>query len=134
MINKFTYVIFGVVFSAAIAVVANEGLNPFNPLASSSSGGAQNAFDSVDGQSIHPLQMLPVKRYTLMGVLVSSNSQIALIRGGNGQVYFLRVNDSLGESNGVVTSINKNGIEVKEGDKLVSLLVRNRGAIDDKSE
>lgn len=134
MTNRITYILFGLILSTTVAVVANEGFNPFAPLGSSSGGGAQNGFDIKGNQSIHPLQMLPVKKYTLMGVLVSKNAQISLIRAGNGQVYFLRVNDSLGESEGVVTSINKNGIEVKEGNKLISLLVRNRGAINDKSE
>jgi len=134
MTNRITYILFGLILSTTVAVVANEGFNPFAPLGSSSGAGAQNAFDMQSNQSTHPLQMLPVKNYTLMGVIVSKNNQVGLIRAGNGQVYFIRVNDSLGESNGVVSSINRNGIEVKEGEKLVSLVVRNRGAINEKSE
>jgi len=130
MKNNTTYIVFGLFASIAIAVMANEGFNPFTPLTSSSSGGAQNAPDGTIS-STHILQMLPVRNYTLMGVITSKNSQIALVRASNGEEYFVRVNDSIGDSNGVIKSITKNGIEVKEADKMVSLKVRNRGVRND---
>jgi Tfp pilus assembly protein PilP len=68
-----------------------------------------------------------------MALITSKKSNIAMIRAKNGEEFFIRVNDTLGNADGKITSINKRGIEVTEKDKVVSLLVRNRGVNNDKN-
>ena len=57
----------------------------------------------------------------------------AMIRAKNGEEFFVRLNDTLGDADGKVTSINKRGIEITEKDKIISLLVRNRSVGNDNN-
>ncbi len=133
---KLPLLITGVVLSLSISGVASEGVNPFYPIFSSSSGGgAKDPYlDNGSTEGIHPLQQRPVKDYILMGVLSSASGQIALIRAKNGEEYFIRKGDLLGNANGEIGKINTTGIEINEKDKVISLLVRNRSASNEKSE
>ena len=56
-----------------------------------------------------------------------------MIRAKNGEEFFVRLNDTLGDADGKVTSINKRGIEITEKDKIISLLVRNRSVGNDNN-
>ena len=82
----------------------------------------------VIDKSLHPLLQHPVKSYILMGVVISKTVKIALIRANNGEEYFIRVGDLLGNAEGTITDINGSGVEVSEENKIVSLVVRNRSA------
>jgi len=68
-----------------------------------------------------------------MALITSKKSNIAMIRAKNGEEFFIRVNDTLGNADGKITAINRRGIEVSEKDKVVSLLVRNRSVRNDKN-
>jgi len=112
-----------------------EASNPFTPIFSTASeGGAEVYVDDGSGTEKHPMQRLAVKNYVLMAVIVSADNSLALVRAGNGGLYYLRINDLLGNAEGVVTDINGSGIEVTEKDNVVSLLVRNRSAGDAKTQ
>ena len=92
------------------------------------------AADVID-KSVHPLLQHPVKSYILMGVVISKTVKIALIRANNGQEYFIRLGDLLGNAEGTITDINGTGIEVNEKDKkVVQLPVRNRSASHESAE
>ena len=82
----------------------------------------------VIDKSLHPLLQHPVKSYILMGVVISKTVKIGLIRANNGEEYFIRVGDLLGNAEGKITDINGFGVEVTEENKVVSLVVRNRSA------
>jgi type IV pilus assembly protein PilP len=56
-----------------------------------------------------------------------------MVKIKNGEDFFVRVGDRLGNANGKITTINRRGIEVSEKDKVVSLLVRNRSVSNDKN-
>ena len=88
----------------------------------------------VIDKSLHPLLQHPVKSYILMGVVISKTVKIALIRANNGEEYFIRVGDLLGDAEGTITDINGIGIEVTEENKVVSLAVRNRSASHESAE
>jgi len=88
----------------------------------------------VIDKSLHPLLQHPVKSYILMGVVISKNVKIALIRANNGEEYFIRVGDLLGNAEGTITDINGSGIEVSEENKIVSLAVRNRSASNESAQ
>ena len=89
--------------------------------------------DVID-KSVHPLLQHPVKSYILMGVVISKTVKIGLIRANNGEEYFIRVGDLLGDAEGTITDINGIGIEVTEENKVVSLAVRNRSASHESAE
>ena len=88
----------------------------------------------VIDKSLHPLLQHPVKSYILMGVVISKTVKIALIRANNGEEYFIRVGDLLGNAEGTITDINGSGIEVSEENKIVSLAVRNRSASNESAQ
>jgi len=122
----------GVFLSITVTSIANESANPFEPIFNTSS--SSNASDYIDSDSsVHPLQQQAVKKYTLMALIASKKGDIAMIRVKNGEEFFVRVNDTLGDADGKVTGINKRGIEITEKDKIISLLVRNRSVGNDKN-
>jgi len=133
MKNKIIFIISGVLLSVTLTGVANEGANPFNPIFSSSPGSGASEYIEDGSEKVHPLQQQPVKSYTLMALIASKKGDIAMVRSKNGEEFFVRVNDTLGDANGKITGINKRGIEVTEKDKVVSLLVRNRSVSNDKN-
>ena len=91
------------------------------------------AADVID-KSLHPLLQHPVKSYILMGVVISKTVKIALIRANNGEEYFIREGDLLGNAEGTITDINGIGVEVTEENKVVSLPVRNRSASNESAQ
>jgi len=88
----------------------------------------------VIDKSLHPLLQNPVNSYILMGVVISKNVKIALIRANNGEEYFIREGDLLGNAEGTITDINAIGIEVTEENKPVTLAVRNRSASNESAQ
>ncbi len=101
--------------------------NPFDPIFSESGGG--NAADAYSGEhvlDIHPLQQHPVESYTLMGILVSSNWGVAMIRSLSGEEFFVHMGDRLGNNEGVITAIFGSGLEVEEQENIIVLNVKNR--------
>ena len=91
------------------------------------------AADVID-KSVHPLLQHPVKSYILMGVVTSKTVKIGLIRANNGEEYFVRVGDLLGNAEGSITVINGIGVEVTEENKVISLPVRNRSASNESTQ
>ena len=129
---KIAFTGLGVFLSITLTSIANEGANPFDPIFNTSS--SSNATDYIDSDSsVHPLQQQAVKKYTLMALIASKKGDIAMIKVKNGEEFFVRVNDTLGDAGGKITSINKRGIEVLEKNKVVLLLVRNRGVSNDQN-
>jgi type IV pilus assembly protein PilP len=88
----------------------------------------------VIDKSLHPLLQHPVKSYILMGVVISKTVKVGLIRANNGEEYFIRLGDLLGNADGTITNINVSGIEVSEANKVVSLAVRNRSASNESAQ
>lgn len=88
----------------------------------------------VIDKSVHPLLQHPVKSYILMGVVISKKVKIGLIRANNGEEYFVREGDLLGNAEGTITDINGIGVEVTEENKVVSLPVRNRSASNESAQ
>ena len=88
----------------------------------------------VIDKSLHPLLQHPVKSYILLGVVISKTVKIALIRANNGEEYFIRVGDLLGNAEGAITDINVIRIEVTEENQVVPLAVRNRSASHESAE
>ena len=101
--------------------------NPFASIEGTPSGVA--TADEYKGgiELAHPLQQNPVASYTLMGVIVSANKSIAMIKSSDGNEYFIHVGDLLGNAGGKVANIGRKGIEVEEKSQMLVLNVRNKG-------
>lgn len=134
MKSKAIFITLGVLLSVTLTGVANESANPFNPIFNTTSGSGASEYIEDGSANVHPLQQQPVKNYTLMALIASNKGNIAMVRAKNGEEFFVRVNDILGNADGKITGIHKRGIEVTEKDKVVSLLVRNRSVSNDKNQ
>ena len=80
----------------------------------------------VIDMTLHPLIRNATASNTLMGVIISPEIKIALIRTQSGDNYFVRIGDKLGNAEGKITAIKPDGIEVTEESEIISLDVRNR--------
>jgi Tfp pilus assembly protein PilP len=106
----------------------NENANPFNSIFETAS--SSTAADYVESdEGVHPLQQHQVESYTLVALIDSKKSKIAMIRAKNGQEYFVRMNDTLGNSDGRITGFSKNAIEVTQKNEVIALTIRNKGSI-----
>lgn len=125
-------------FSTVSIVIADDlDVNPFNPLFTETvEPVATDAYQPEDkiSKNVHPLQKYYIKKYTLMGTLVSFEKRIAMVRGVGGREFFIRIDDLLGNNGGKVTGINGRGIEVTEGDKIIFLAVRNRSVSNEENK
>jgi type IV pilus assembly protein PilP len=66
--------------------------------------------------------------------MVSPSLKVAIIRIQDGNEYFIRLGDRLGNANGTVTDIKSSSIEVTEAGEIVSVEVRNRSVNDENDE
>ena len=127
------------VFWTMLSIVGTSvaGDNAFGSLVTNTET-AVSAIDApapdVIDKSVHPLLQHPVKSYILMGVVISKKVKIGLIRANNGEEYFVREGDLLGNAEGTITDINGIGVEVTEENKVVSLPVRNRSASNESAQ
>ncbi len=119
-----------IIFTSALSEVAN----PFDSIIESAPPPSATDYAEEEATNLHPLLRYPVKKYVLMGTLVSNEVGIALVRSKSGEEFFVRVSDILGNADGRITSINSRGIEVTEEDKVVNLLVRNRSISNDEGK
>ena len=125
---KLVLFVFWMMLSIVGTSVADD--NAFDSLITNTET-TSSAIDAPEAEdidkSLHPLLQHPVLNYILMAVMISEKVKIALIRANNGQEYFIRVGDLLGNAEGTITDINAIGIEVTEENKPpVALEVRNR--------
>ncbi len=106
--------------------------NPFAPLVDDSGGG--NARDGSVSEYIdaHPLLQNHVSSYILMGVIVSPNWAVAMVRDLSGQEFFVRTGDKLGNNEGVISAIFSSGLEVEQEGEFFILNVKNRSTSFEK--
>jgi type IV pilus assembly protein PilP len=134
---KLVLFVFWMMLSIPIVGTSVAGDNAFGSLITNT----ETAISAIDApapdvidKSVHPLLQHPVKSYILMGVVISKKVKIALIRANNGEEYFIREGDLLGNAEGTITDINGIGVEVTEENKVVSLPVRNRSASNESAQ
>ena len=129
MKNKLIMVFCGVVFLLPFASWAAE--NAFGSLINvNTNSGSSYPSSNVD-KTLHPLFQSPVTSNILMGVMIAPSKKIALVRTATGDEYFLKIGDKLGDAGGSVTGMSINSIDVTEGEKVVTLSVRNRSIADE---
>ena len=111
--------------------------NPFNSLGAADVRSSTQQTAIIDKEvdpERHPLLRWPVEQYVIMGVLLSENTKVAIVRSPapHSQVYLLRFGDLLGDQDAIVQTIDGNGLGVvqvslDESPKNLRLDVRNRG-------
>ena len=116
--------------------IAGFCTNPFSSISTSSSGA--NIQPSVvttkelDPEK-HPLVRWPLENYVIMGILLSENKSVAIVRTPppHSQTYLLRFGDLLGDEDGLVRKIDNYGISIvvssSDEPKEKRLEGRNRG-------
>ncbi|HIF59027.1 MAG TPA: hypothetical protein EYQ26_05980 [Rhodospirillales bacterium] len=108
--------------------------NPFAPIVDDSGGGEARNGSVSEYIDAHPLLQNHVSSYILMGVIVSPNWAVAMVRDLSGQEFFVRTGDKLGNNEGVISAIFSSGLEVKEDGEIFILNVKNRSARFEKEE
>ena len=130
MKNKFLKRLLWVSLITSIVTPSFAADNAFGSLVSDNKTPLQQQIavtEAID-VSVHPLVQGPVLSNILIGVMISPSMKIAYIQTISGEEYFVRVGDKLGNSNGSISDINPNGIEVEEDSEFISLPVRNKSA------
>ena len=132
MKSKFTTIFTLVLFSTCLIGTSSAAGNAFGSLISENNDNSMVSIQSepID-QTLHPLIQNTIASNSLVAVMVSQNLKIGLIRTLNGDKYFIRIGDKLGNSNGTITSIKADAIEITEEGKVVSLAVRNRSVTNE---
>ena len=132
MKSKFTTIFTLVLFSTCLIGTSSAAGNAFGSLISENNDNSMVSIQSepID-QTLHPLIQNTIASNSLVAVMVSQNLKIGLIRTLNGDKYFIRIGDELGKSNGTITSIKADTIEITEEGKVVSLVVRNRSVTNE---
>ena len=110
--------------------------NPFNKLTPTDVGTTAQSIAPITKEidpERHPLVRWPLDQYVIMGVLLSEDRRIAIVRTPQPhlQSYLLHIGDLLGDENCRVRSIDKSGITMLEScselPKEIRLEVRNKG-------
>ena len=132
MKSKFTTIFTLVLFSTCLIGTSSAAGNAFGSLISENNDNSMvsNQSEPID-QTLHPLIQNTIASNSLVAVMVSQNLKIGLIRTLNGDKYFIRIGDKLGNSSGTITSIKADVIEITEEGKVVSLVVRNRSVTNE---
>jgi Tfp pilus assembly protein PilP len=132
MKSKFTTIFTLVLFSTCLIGTSSAAENAFGSLISENNDNSMVSIQSepID-QTLHPLIQNTIASNSLVAVMVSQNLKIGLIRTLNGDKYFIRIGDKLGNSSGTITSIKADEIEITEEGKVVSLSVRNRSVTNE---
>jgi hypothetical protein len=134
MKNKFIKILCLLVFFTSSLSLTYAAENAFGSLPSVdiTSPGDNFTIDTID-LNAHPLLQTAVTSNTIIGIMISPSVKIASVRTQNGDQYFVRIGDKLGNAEGVITDIKSDAIEVTEKGEVISLAVRNRSVTNEKS-
>ena len=135
MKSKFSVFLSWMFVSAFLVGPASAAENAFGSLISDNVDSSSVSMPFEQGQvidmTLHPLIRNATASNTLMGVIISPEIKIALIRTQSGDNYFVRIGDKLGNAEGKITAIKPDGIEVTEESEIISVDVRNRSVLNE---
>ncbi len=102
--------------------------DPFVPymLDSSSTGniGANGSLDLSTNSKF--LSDRPLGAYNLTGIIASKHKSIAILKSRDKREYFAKIGDKIGNENGTISSINKDGIVVSQSGATIDINVSNQ--------
>lgn len=121
-----------------VAVIALSSANaaerdPFLPYTWSGPAG-KDAANSDTSKDVNPLVRKSLSSYKVIGVVVSPNDALAVLKTRDRGEYFVYVGDPIGSEGGIIETINSEGITVDIGGKIVSLKVSNRFESQDDTQ
>jgi len=123
--------------SAILVGSSNAADNAFGSLISDNINNSSISMQAEPGQvidkTLHPLIQNTVASNTLIALMISPSLNIGLIRTVNGDRYFVRIGDKLGNGGGIITNFEAGAIEVTEDGEVLSLAVRNR-SLDESTQ
>jgi len=121
-IIKMTFIVTLIAFGVANATERD----PFLPYTWSAPQGKESANSIASGRHVNPLVRKPLTSYTVIGVVVSPNDALAVIKGRDRSEYFAYIGDPIGSEGGMIETINTDGITVDISGKIVPLKISNR--------
>lgn len=103
---------------------AEESRDPFQPASWSSKATKSEA---KDNQSIaNPLLANPLATYILVGLAISKEQAIAVVKAPDTKDYFVKIGDILGKEGGHIESMNSDGITVNMENSIITIPVSNK--------
>tara|TARA_B100001564_G_C20654929_1_gene678683 strand:- start:1763 stop:2173 length:411 start_codon:yes stop_codon:yes gene_type:complete len=106
---------------------ASDSRDPFSPYNTwntpSASGEAET--DKNKHANKPPIERDPVRTYAVIGLIVSPDNAVAVVKSLNNHEFFVQVGDHIGNEGGVIESIHTDGITVDTGSSIVTLNVSN---------
>ncbi len=127
-------ILLALITASGIAVAADR--DPFLPYTWSTPAATTdtNSANINTDSKISPLIDKPLSAYTVIGVVVSPNDALAVLKSRDKREYFAYIGDPVGSEGGVLETINTEGISVDMGGKIVTLKVSNRFEMQDEKQ
>ena len=82
--------------------------------------------NKAEKKNVNPLIAQPITSYTVIGVVVSPNDALAVLKSRDRTEYFAYIGDPVGSEGGMIETINSDGITVDISGKIIPLRVSNR--------
>lgn len=108
--------------------------DPFLPYSWSAPSGKDAANGTTDDKAVNPLITKPASSYTVIGVVVSPNDALAVLKSRDRNEYFAYIGDPVGSEGGIIETINSDGITVDISGKIIPLNVSNRFESQDDTQ
>jgi hypothetical protein len=132
MTNKFIAFL-SITITLPVIAFAGSDRDPFAPFASAKTVISDSAKATTKGNSASPLTEDSISSYKLVGLIVSPNDSIVLIRSNSNREFFASIGDKIGNEGGIIHTISTEGITVDINGKLVDLTVNNRLEISNEA-
>lgn len=110
--------------------------DPFNPFRftptindpqPTTTNAAEQAFTQQPEIYVDPMIKYPIHTYKLVGVMISSQKAIAMIKTQDNQEFIVRIGDEVGMEGGIIENISQNAIDViDDSDNQTTIIVRNK--------
>lgn len=105
---------------------AEESRDPFQPATWSGNKTAKTETQDAALPFAHPLEANPLAAYILVGVAISQEQAIGVIKAPDTKDYFVKVGDVLGKEGGHIEAMNSDGIAVNTGNNVITIPVSNK--------
>lgn len=128
--NKHSILISCLCIFSFMAVAQAKQRDPFQPYAWNFSPEEEKSDASAtntDTQyALNPLKNSPLHTFALIGVIVSKEKTLAVIKTFGNKEFFVRVGDALGKEGGHIETIDSDGLTVNTGSAIIPIPVSNK--------
>lgn len=125
---------FGLILGVVLLInsqPASAERDPFAPYVSPDASATKAASAPVvkrdtSTPNIVQLDKYALSSYSLIGIIVSPDTSIAVVRGPDQQEYYVTVGDQLGKEGGVIEEVTIDRMVVENKDDVITLQVSNK--------